>query len=64
MVCVIYACCVLHNMANMQEMELFEAPIDDEYPDMEAQAQNNENYKGNIEYENGIHFRNDICSQL
>lgn len=64
MVCVIHACCVLHNMANMQEMELFEAPINDEYPDMEAQAQNNENYEGNIEYENGIHLRNDICSQL
>lgn len=51
-------------MANMQDIELFEAPIDDEYPDIEAQAEHNENYEL-IEYESGVHLRNnDICRQL
>lgn len=37
MVCIIHACCVLHNMANTGEIEYFEPPMNDEYPDIEVQ---------------------------
>lgn len=47
-------------MTNMQDIDLFEAPIDDEYLDIEAQAEHNENYEL-IEYENRVHLRIDIC---
>jgi len=33
MVRVIHACCVLHNVVNVQDLQLFEAPIDDEQPE-------------------------------
>lgn len=32
---VIHACCILHNLANADDLRLFE-PADDEYPDVEA----------------------------
>lgn len=66
MVCVIHACCVLHNLANMQEMELFEDPINDEHFDEinEAQARYVEINEVLGEYESGVDRRNEICGQL
>lgn len=61
----IHACCVLHNMANARDLEFLEPPIDDEYPDLEAQgAQNVEQNELHREYESGVHFRNEICRQI
>ncbi|XP_067212841.1 uncharacterized protein [Linepithema humile] len=63
MVLVIHACCVLHNIANIEDLQFLEAPIDDQLPDLEAQyiGINNEAPK---EYETGIHKRDNICHQI
>lgn len=63
MVRVIYACCVLHNIANMQDMQYFEQLINDEYPDLEAQNQRIVDEIGR-ENESGIHIRDELCQQL
>ncbi|KAL6256693.1 hypothetical protein P5V15_012813 [Pogonomyrmex californicus] len=51
---VIHACCGLHNMANVQDLQLFEVLMDDEQPDFDAQNHfiNNEAPR---EYETGVH---------
>ena len=36
MVLVIHACCILHNLANAEDLEIFELPIEDDSPDPEA----------------------------
>lgn len=60
MIQVIYACCVLHNMANMQELEWFEPPINDEYPDLTAENRDIEIVNDvPRELENGVHIRID-----
>lgn len=64
MVRIIYACCVLHNIANMQDVQYFEEPIDDEYVDIAAR-----NVIINMddvprEEETGVHLRDQICQQL
>ncbi|XP_024875548.1 protein ALP1-like [Temnothorax curvispinosus] len=66
MVRIIHACCVLHNMANAREVEYFEAPMEDEYPDIEVQGQHIEQRINKIPRENetGIHIRDEICRQL
>ncbi|XP_071632700.1 putative nuclease HARBI1 [Temnothorax longispinosus] len=66
MVRIIHACCVLHNMANAREVEYFEAPMEDEYPDIEVQGQHIEQRINEIPRENetGIHIRDEICRQL
>ncbi|XP_011700942.1 PREDICTED: putative nuclease HARBI1 [Wasmannia auropunctata] len=62
MVRVIHACCVLHNMANVQDLQLFEAPIDDE---QDLDAQNHFNYnEAPREYETGVHKRDQICYEI
>lgn len=63
MVRVIHACCVLHNIANIKDLELFAAPVNDEQPDAQVQNQYvcNEPVR---EYETGIDKRNDICNNL
>lgn len=65
MVRVIHPCCVLHNIANTNDLEIFEAPVNDEEPDNEAQIQeiviDNEIP---IENESGAHLRDQICRQL
>ncbi|XP_018400736.1 PREDICTED: putative nuclease HARBI1, partial [Cyphomyrmex costatus] len=51
MVRVIHACCVLHNLANITDLQLFEAPAHDEEPEVQAQNEyicNNETVR---EYE-------------
>jgi len=65
MVQVIYACCVLHNMTDMQELEYFEPPINKEYPDIAAQNLYNEiDNNAPRELENGIHMRDELCRLL
>lgn len=64
MVQVIHACCVLHNIAKLDDLEYFEAPINDEYPDMEAH-----NLLINIdevarEQQTGTHIRDEVCQLL
>lgn len=68
MVRVIHACCILHNLANMHELEYFEPPINDEYPDIELQNRQIEvvedeprEYKGDV---TGAHVRDQICHLL
>lgn len=63
MVRVIHACCVLHNIANAKDIELFEEPIDDNYPDIQAHGQG---IADDVirEYETGVHIRDEICHQL
>ncbi|XP_012521852.3 protein ALP1-like [Monomorium pharaonis] len=40
MVQIIHACCVLHNLISINDLELLEPPRDDEYPDSEANMRN------------------------
>lgn len=66
MVRVIHACCVLHNIANAGEIEYFEPPIENEYPDIEVQNQHIVQQADEIlrENETGTHIRDEICRQL
>lgn len=65
MVQVIHACCVLHNLAQIEDLELLEPPINNEYPDVEAAivnaANNNEIIPGN---QRGRDLRDELCRQL
>lgn len=36
MVQIIHACCVLHNLASIDDLELLDLPLNDEYLDPEA----------------------------
>lgn len=64
MVRVIHACCVLHNIANMEDLQYLEEPINDEYPDIEAQNINI-NYGELVrEHETGTHIRDELCLLL
>lgn len=64
MVRVIHACCVLHNMANVQDLRLFEPPVDDEQLDLDAQNYFADNYEIPREYETGVHKRDQICHEI
>lgn len=64
MVQVIHACCVLHNMASMEEFEYFEAPMNDEYPDNELLNHPVEIDDLPREFENGNQIRDEICQLL
>lgn len=58
MVRVIHACCVLHNIANAKDLEIFETPVNDEEPDNEAQMQEIViDNKVPIKNESGAHLR-------
>lgn len=63
MVRVIHACCVLHNMANAADMEFFEPPIHNEYPDMAALG-HVEKIDFQREHNNGVHIRDEICRRI
>lgn len=63
MIGVIHACCVLHNMASLNDLEFFEPPINNEYPDIEALGHIAE-MEVQREYESGIHIRHEICRQV
>lgn len=64
MVRVIHACCVLHNLANIEDLQLFEAALDDQQPDIDAQNRCIPNNEAPREYETGIHKRDEICHQI
>ncbi|XP_024875155.1 putative nuclease HARBI1 isoform X1 [Temnothorax curvispinosus] len=63
MVHVIHACCVLHNIANAQDLQFFEDAIDDQGPDIAAQ---NQQVIDNLprEYETNTQKRDEICLQI
>jgi len=63
MVQIIHACCVLHNLASIRDLELFEPPCQDDYPDPEANIieNNDEIIPGN---ERGRILRDELCRQL
>ncbi|XP_019698986.1 putative nuclease HARBI1 isoform X2 [Harpegnathos saltator] len=65
MVQVVHACCVLHNIADMHKLEMFEAPLNNEYPDIAAQNQQIE-IDNNIprDAENGMAIRDELCRLL
>jgi len=62
MIHVIHACCVLYNVANMQDLQLFEAPIDDEQPDLDAQ--NHFISDTEAPRETGVRKRDQICYEI
>jgi len=64
MIRVIHACCVLHNIANVTDLEFLEAPINDEYPDIEAQGRYIGDELIRERDENGKQNRDRICHQL
>lgn len=63
MVQIIHACCVLHNLASTDDLELFEPLREDDYPDPEVEIiiNNEEIVPGN---ERGRILRDELCRQL
>ncbi|XP_071652767.1 putative nuclease HARBI1 isoform X1 [Temnothorax longispinosus] len=64
MVRVIHACCVLHNIAKIEDLQYLEAPINDQYPDMEAQNLRVNFDEAVREHETGVHIRDELCHLL
>lgn len=64
MVRVTHACCVLHNMANIKDLELFEAPVNNEQRDVQTQNQYIYADEAARENETSIDKRNDICNEI
>lgn len=67
MVQVIHACCVLHNIANVQDLQYFEPQLNEEYPDIELQNRPIVMIDNAREYEDdvrGTHVRDEICNLL
>jgi len=50
-------------MANVEDMEFFEPPINNEYPDMAALGHVQE-MDIQREHDNGIHIRDEICHRI
>lgn len=62
---VIHACCVLHNIANENDLRLFDDPIADDYADDEARHfPINDNIEMIEDNNEGRHLRDEICRQL
>lgn len=63
---VIHACCILHNLANADDLHLFEPPADDEYPDVEAANIPMNELDDNILQDDqlGQDLRDELCRQL
>lgn len=64
MVYVIHACCVLHNMANIEDLQLFERPINDEEADPKVQLRHIIHDKVEREYETDIWKHDKICNEI
>jgi len=66
MVQVIYTCCILHNIANANDMNIFEPLLDDAYPDpvlaqhVQLEYEQEERVQDNTEQI----VRDEICRQL
>ena len=58
MVLAIHACCILHNLANPEDLEISELPIEDDYSDPEAFD------ILQVGHERGKDFRDELCRQL
>lgn len=63
MVRVIHACCILHNIASIRDIEIFEPPINDDFPDMAVQG-HVQDIDVERECENGTHIRDEICRRI
>ncbi|XP_066599980.1 putative nuclease HARBI1 [Prorops nasuta] len=63
MVQVIYSAFLLHNIANASDMELFEPPLHDEFPDPDFRQVHFENEIFS-DHENGKRLRDELCRQL
>ncbi|XP_018400004.1 PREDICTED: putative nuclease HARBI1 [Cyphomyrmex costatus] len=64
MVQIIHASCVLHNLANIDDLDFLEPPRNDEYSDPEAvtiHVENDEIIDGN---QHGRELRDELCRQL
>ncbi|XP_043469299.1 putative nuclease HARBI1 [Leptopilina heterotoma] len=63
---IIVACCVLHNLANANDLQLFEPPINDEDPDDEVQIVPNANVDENVanDSDDGKLLRDELCRQF
>lgn len=61
---VIHACCVLHNIANENDLRLFDEPIADDYPDDEARNIGIYDIEEIEDNNEGRHLRDEICRQL
>lgn len=68
MVRIIHACCVLHNIANINDIQFLEEAIDDEQPDIEAQNQQIINNQEIInlprEHDTGARKRDQLCNEI
>ncbi|XP_032688009.1 protein ALP1-like [Odontomachus brunneus] len=64
MVRVIHACCLLHNIANEEDLQYLEAPMNDQHPDIEAQNLLYHIDEVAQEQESGTHIRDEICQLL
>ncbi|XP_039302174.1 putative nuclease HARBI1 [Solenopsis invicta] len=64
MVQIIHACCVLHNLASAGDVEFFEPPLEDNYPDPEAEIIRNNNDEIIPGNEHGRILRDELCRQL
>lgn len=67
MVRVIHACCVLHNIANVQDLHYFEPQLNEEHPDIQLENRPIVIIDNAREYEDdvrGTHVRDEICNLL
>jgi len=66
MVQVIHASCILHNLANKDDLELLEPPLNEDYLDLEEEIIINIENDDEIICENqhGHELRDELCRQL
>lgn len=63
---ILVPCCVLHNLANANDLQLFEPPINDEHRDDEVQLVPNINNDKNVDNDSddGKVLRDELCRQF
>jgi len=61
MVQIIHACCVLHNLASIHDLELFEPSCQDDYSDQEANIIENNNDEIIPRNERGRILQDELC---
>lgn len=67
----IFACCILHNLADLDDMQHMEEPEDDNYADINAQALLHQHHilpadedENPIDNRHGCDLRDELCRQL